>query len=189
MTTTASPQRLSGQSLGQSLGERWTRLPRRQARRLCASPTLAEALRAALPVLLNGTLVRAHVTPDYTDVGFIHPAPTDAGRAAGSDGGRLCVLSYTTAIETRWQAGPVPDMRVSLLARMLHEAVTSPHSAHSLLSHSQSHPAWQALALDYWWDARLHEGHTPETAAFMLALLLPPCTQVTYDHGRPVLSQ
>lgn len=49
-----------------------------------------------------------------------------------------------------------------------------------LLSLPDPHP-WAALAIDYWWEQRIREGHTPETAQFMLGLLLRPNMKVAYD--------
>lgn len=62
-------------------------------------------------------------------------------------------------------------VRGTLIGYISGEA-TSPFSGR--MSTHPGHQAARSAALEGWWDERLTEGHTPQSAGVMLALLLPP---------------
>lgn len=171
-------------SVGQLLDKRWQELTPSQVRQVCHAPTMREALLMALPLLYVGANPSTHEwSPGFTDVAFIQTrnnAGPDSGLDGGSAEGWLVVLTCPAGAENGWQIQPNLESRASLFAAELRSACATAPSDDLLFTHAP-HPAWSALALDYWWDARLHEGHTPETALFMLSLLLRPGTKVTYD--------
>lgn len=171
-------------SIGRVLDQRWQGLSPSQVCEVCNAPTMREALLIALPLLYDGAKAGTHEwSPGFIDVAFIetrHPTSTDSGLDGGSTEGWLAVLTCPAGAENGWQIDASLEGRASLFGAELRSACATAPSDDLLFTHAP-HPEWSALALDYWWDARLHEGHTPETAQFLLALLLRPGTKVTYD--------
>lgn len=184
--------------LGVVLENRWMALRlSTRVREVCAVPTLDEALLAAWAMLVPspaGSAGRVHETEHFTDVGFIlspatfqlpppadTPADTPAAPAAGSALGRLATLTYTRTVGERWRKNPVMSQRMETVASILGDACFVSTMLDLLIHPVTGHPVWGALALDTWWDARIAEGHTPESARFLLALIIPARTQITYD--------
>lgn len=158
---------LQARAPGGLLEDRWRGLHHEQVRHVCGASTMVEALLRALPLLWEGTLVRTHEwSAGFIDVGFIETS---------SDGGRLVVLTCPPGVERGWQADPRLLGRVDLFAAELRTATTTSTTATviDLLAMPDPHP-WSALALDYWWEQRMRESHTPETAHFMLSLVAHP---------------
>lgn len=186
-TDTCRDQTAAPPSVGRLLDKRWQGLSPAQVREVCRASTMREALLIALPFLYEGAKAGTHEwRPGFTDVAFVETRNTggpdrtsDDRPDSGSSEGWLVVLTCPPGTENGWQSDPSLDRRASLFGSELRSACAT--RSDDLLFAHEPHPEWSTLALDYWWDARLHEGHTPETAQFLLALLLRPDMKVIYD--------
>lgn len=98
-----------------------------------------------------------------------------------------------------WNEEPVHISRHNAVERFLRYLRHAPPKP--LLAHLDTTAAYRelfaeeyratcAVAVDGWWQARMSEGHTPESAHTLLALALPTHLQprLTYASGTPTIS-
>lgn len=89
----------------------------------------------------------------------------------------------------RWGRKPVRRARARAFYYALITARVEAATVPDLLATSRLSHGRRSLALDAWWDARLASGYDHDTAATMLALVLPASVQLSYNPqtGRPYL--
>lgn len=165
--------------LDEVLRARYADLTAGQVATVCASPTLAAAMVALVEMLLYGT---GHVLweSDLREVGHLvwrldtSPEPI-GGRSTGQPGR---VGSMTVIDRGHWAAVPAGlevARREPLLAEHLGRAMAMGSTIDTLvrMQHRCNVLWWVDLraGVTLWWEARMSEGHTVESARTLLALI------------------
>lgn len=173
------------------LRDRFEALPSPELGRLCAHETLAAAMVATIQTL---TGVTPRLLPESGNNDISHLAwCVDGGRdpVGGREAnrpGRIAIVIVTDrrhqwtlmtrrqfTFINRWQAQVTRiDMLREHLGRAMMSATTLDAGVRQpwrpLLTHAMS----LRMAFALWWDARMVEGHTPESAWTLLSLIAEP---------------
>lgn len=116
-----------------------------------------------------------------------------------TDGYAIRTYGRYSGNDESWHEAPVHISRHNAVERFLRYLRHAKHKP--LLDHLDVDAAYRSLfageyratcavAIDGWWQARIREGHTPESARMLLTLALPTHLQplLTYDRGAPTVS-
>lgn len=115
------------------------------------------------------------------------------------DGYAIRTYGRYSGNDESWHEAPVHISRHNAVEKFLRYLRHAKHKP--LLDHLDVDTAYRtlfkheyratcAVAIDGWWEARMSEGHTPESARMLLALALPAHLQprLIYTNGAPTIS-